>query len=131
MKKDNLVKFLYKNGKKPQEIARQLDVTVGYVYKIIKLEGIKTYKNKSENAVYHTEEYKEFRKRVIERDGGKCVKCGKPGSKLNRLQVDHILAKATHLELIFELSNARTLCSGCHKKEPTTRIYRKFNKDKR
>lgn len=125
MKKDGLIKFLHQNGKKPKEIAEDLKVTIHYVYKVLKVEGIKGYKSKSENAVYHTDEYKEMRRKVLERDGHRCRKCGK---KSKILQIDHILSKGTHPELIFEMSNLQTLCISCHSKQQTTKTFRRLNK---
>lgn len=128
MKKDSLIIFLHKNGKNPKDIAEQLKVTLNYVYKVIKIEGIRGYTSDVKNALYHTEEYKEMRRKVLERDGNKCTRCGSKGSKLNRLQINHKKAKATNIELIFDMSNLETLCARCHGKEPTTKIYRKLNK---
>ncbi len=128
MKKDNLIKFLHQNGKKPKEISEDLKVTIWYVYKVLKIEGIKGYKNSAKNAVYATEEYKEFRKRVLERDKYTCQHCGKSGTKLNPLQVEHLKPKATYPELIFEMSNCIVLCRSCHSKQPSTKTFRRLNK---
>ena len=57
--------------------------------------------------------YKQWRKSVFERDGYTCIWCGQRGGQLN---ADHIKPIATYPELIFELSNGRTLCIDCHKK---------------
>lgn len=126
--KNNLVMFMHKNGAKPKEIAEKLNIAIYIVYKIINKEQKIKYRNATENAVYHTPAYLEFRAKVLARDNKKCVKCGHTGSKFNPLQVDHILAKSTHPELIFEMSNARTLCRKCHAKEPTTRTYKRFKR---
>lgn len=128
MDKKNLVLFLHKNGKKVKDISEQLNITPNYIYKILSENGIVGYRDDAKNAVYHTEQYKEFRKKVMDRDGNKCVKCKKTGSKFNRLQVDHKLAKSTNKALIFDMSNAQTLCRSCHAKQPTTKTYKKLNK---
>ncbi len=43
------------------------------------------------------------RSRVKERDGGKCVQCGKPGT-----EIDHIAGSSS------DLANLQLLCSHCH-----------------
>lgn len=53
-----------------------------------------------------------WRVTVVERDG-RCMKC----NSVQDLQAHHIKQKATHPELILEVSNGITLCYGCHKKE--------------
>lgn len=58
-------------------------------------------------------EYREWRKKVYERDGYACMKCG--DSSGGNLNAHHIYAYATHKELRTELSNGATLCVECHK----------------
>ncbi len=58
-------------------------------------------------------EYKNWRKKVFERDDYTCQECGKRGGNLH---ADHIKPFALHVELRFELSNGRTLCIPCHRK---------------
>lgn len=67
------------------------------------------YKNNSTTA---SKEYKQFRKKVLERDNYKCVKCG---SKDN-LQVHHIKPKKDYPNLIMNFDNVQTLCLLCHSK---------------
>jgi len=129
--KKNLIKFLSKNGLSAKEIAAKLNINLYAVYKIINKINKENYFKSTANAVYHTEEYKNFREQVLSRDGHKCVKCNKKGTAYNPLQVDHKLAKSTNLDLIFELSNAQTLCRVCHSKQDTTRTFRRFNKTKK
>jgi hypothetical protein len=45
----------------------------------------------------------ETRRSVIERDGGKCVMCGKPGT-----EIDHVVDSS------LELMNLQLLCHDCH-----------------
>jgi 5-methylcytosine-specific restriction endonuclease McrA len=61
-------------------------------------------------------EYSNWRKLIFERDNYTCVFCGKHGGNL---EVDHIKPFYTNPELIFDLSNGRTVCIPCHKKLPT------------
>jgi 5-methylcytosine-specific restriction endonuclease McrA len=59
-----------------------------------------------------SKEYKEWRLRILKRDGYTCIKCG---SK-QELHVDHIKSFALFPELRFEISNGRVLCKDCHMK---------------
>lgn len=47
--------------------------------------------------------------RVLERDGWRCVKCGKAG----RLEVDHTIP-LHHGGAPYSMSNLQALCRGCH-----------------
>jgi hypothetical protein len=57
-----------------------------------------------------TIEYREWRKRVFERDNYQCVLCGKGG----RLNADHIRPYSLFPDLRTNVSNGRTLCLPCH-----------------
>jgi len=57
--------------------------------------------------------YNDWTKRIRERDGNKCTKCG----STNRLHVHHIIPWKGNKELRYEDSNAITLCVKCHGKE--------------
>jgi len=61
-------------------------------------------------------EYAQWRRAVFERDNYTCQFCGQRGGRLN---ADHIKPLLYHPELMFELSNGRTLCEPCHKKTDT------------
>lgn len=63
----------------------------------------------------NTIKYKEFKVRVLARDKYKCMECGE--TKLNNLQVHHIIAIKDDPALTFQPNNAVTLCNDCHKKE--------------
>lgn len=60
--------------------------------------------------------YKEWRRKVFERDNFTCVFCGKRGGELH---ADHIVPFSARPDLRIELSNGRTLCVECHRKTPT------------
>lgn len=113
-----LVKFYLSTGLSYSEIADKLGVSVWTVTKAAKDLGIQSYKS-TKAALYHTEQYVAFRKAILSRDGHKCTTCGSTGTRYNPLQVEHIKPKALYPELIFEPTNAKTLCLKCHKKTST------------
>ena len=65
--------------------------------------------------------YKEWRRKVFERDDWTCQGCGEIGGILN---ADHIQPFAYFPELRFELDNGRTLCLKCHKETSTYAVHR-------
>lgn len=65
--------------------------------------------------------YKDWRKKVFDRDNYTCVLCGirsAIGIKVV-LNADHIKPVVFNKELIFDVSNGRTLCEACHRKTET------------
>jgi 5-methylcytosine-specific restriction enzyme A len=56
------------------------------------------------------EVWQELRRKVIERDGGKCVRCSVPLLE-STAHIDHIQSGKNGTN---ELSNLRTLCRRCH-----------------
>lgn len=75
--------------------------------------GISPIKKKIRESV----EYKNWRNAVLLRDNWTCQLCSKRGGELH---ADHIKAFAFHPELRHEISNGRTLCFDCHKKQPNS-----------
>ncbi len=71
---------------------------------------------KLNTALRNTIEYRDWRRRVFERDHFTCQMCGQIGGKLN---ADHIKSFALYPEHRFNLSNGRTLCIECHKRTDT------------
>lgn len=61
-------------------------------------------------------EYKNWRRKVFERDDYTCRECGIRGGELH---ADHIIPFAFYPEMRFELFNGRTLCIECHKQTIT------------
>lgn len=76
------------------------------------------YYKDPKNAIYHSVKYKAWRLAVFRRDGFKCRHCNRTGRHV-RLEADHILPKSTHPQLMYKISNGRTLCRSCHRKTPT------------
>lgn len=58
-------------------------------------------------------EYKEWRKKVFEKDNFTCFFCGDRGGKLN---ADHIKSFSQYPEHRFDVNNGRTVCEKCHRK---------------
>lgn len=61
---------------------------------------------------YYSAEYKEWRKKVFERDSFTCQECGATGY----VTAHHIKSFANYKELRYELANGVTLCEECHSK---------------
>ena len=60
-------------------------------------------------------EYKEWRRKIFERDNYNCQICGEKGKRLN---ADHILSWKNYPDLRYDLDNGRTLCVKCHRNTP-------------
>lgn len=57
--------------------------------------------------------YKEWREKVLKRDGYKCILCDSE----KYLHCDHVIPWKENQELRFDISNGQTLCAGCHLKK--------------
>lgn len=57
-----------------------------------------------------SDRYRDWRNKVLGRDGFRCVQCG----ARNRLQAHHIIPWAVDPKKRFLISNGKTLCEGCH-----------------
>ena len=64
------------------------------------------------------EKWQEIRQKVIERDGGKCVVCGKPAT-----HVHHIHLRSKRKDLLYEMNNLILLCSKHHCHQSTDGLY--------
>ena len=62
--------------------------------------------------IRNSDQFKKWRKAVLERDNYTCQQCDKRGGELNP---HHIKSFADFPELRFEVSNGITLCVYCHK----------------
>lgn len=65
---------------------------------------------------YESIQYKEWRKKVFERDDYTCQKCGirSGNGKATYLTAHHIKSFSEYPELRFEVNNGITLCESCH-----------------
>ena len=62
-----------------------------------------------------SKEWRELRKKAIERYGDKCLKCGKQGTKASPINIDHIKPRKFFPELALDINNLQPLCSRCNK----------------
>ena len=69
--------------------------------------------------------YRNWRDKIIERDGGMCVSC----KSTDKVEVDHIKPLALYPKLAFDLENGRVLCKKCHIKTDTYGSLSKYKGD--
>lgn len=67
---------------------------------------------KSSEELRKSQEYKEWRRKVFERDGYTCAICGQVGGTLN---AHHIKSYKNHKKERLNIDNGMTLCESCHK----------------
>jgi 5-methylcytosine-specific restriction endonuclease McrA len=74
--------------------------------------------------------YKEWRRKVLERDNYKCVICGEKYTKEYKLVVHHILPWRDYPEERYNINNGITLCQAHHPRviEDEKRLIPTFNK---
>lgn len=65
------------------------------------------------NSIRRSDQYKEWRRHVFQRDDYTCQGCGERGGRLN---ADHELPFSLFPDLRFEILNGRTFCEDCHRK---------------
>jgi 5-methylcytosine-specific restriction endonuclease McrA len=73
-------------------------------------------KNKESKKPIQSQEYKDFRKRIIERDNFHCQRCMIKYGILETeyLQVHHIKSRVHYPELVYDESNVITVCRVCN-----------------
>lgn|SRR3990167_7727710 len=64
--------------------------------------------------IRNSQEYRQWHKEILKKDGYRCFDCGKKGGDL---EVDHIYSFAKYPSLRFEILNGQTLCRFCHKQK--------------
>jgi hypothetical protein len=68
---------------------------------------------------YLTADWRQLRRRVIERDGNVCGRCNQSIQDQGDLTVDHIKARSKYPELALALSNLQVLCRRCNSSKGT------------
>lgn len=61
-----------------------------------------------------TQEWRELRYATMQRDGFRCMICGRDASDGVKLQVDHIKPRSMYPDLEKDPANLRTACSDCN-----------------
>lgn len=74
--------------------------------------GVTAANAKIRAAFQKSPEYKAWKKAVLERDGGACVKC----DAIVNVQAHHIRSFIDYPELRLDVANGETLCVPCHRK---------------
>lgn len=89
---------------------------------------------KQRKKIYNSKAWKDKRQEILRRDNYECVWCKEQGKVTVRdrdvLEIDHILEIERAPELVFEDSNLRTLCRGCHSKRHKRNKENRFPKNK-
>lgn len=75
-------------------------------------------------------EYKQWRRKILERDNYQCKVCGEKYTKEHKLVVHHILSWKDYQEERYNINNGITLCQAHHprKREEEIRLIPTFNK---
>lgn len=69
----------------------------------------KAHMSKNHNTQLNRRKWNRIRQQVFERDGYRCVKCGRAG----RLECDHIIPLSKGGE-VYSASNLQSMCRSCH-----------------
>lgn len=113
------VKRMLDAGWKATEIAKKIpNMKAQDIYNKKRQWQREDYYTNPKNAIYFSDKYKAWRLAVFKRDKFTCRWCKRSGRYV-RLEADHILPKSTHPQLMYKISNGRTLCRRCHRKTPT------------
>lgn len=95
--------------------------------------GIDTTSKVTRAAFYNSPEWKEKRRKILERDNFECQWCKEEGrvtvSDRSMLEVDHIQELKDHPELALDEGNLRTLCKECHNRRHGRMNYRHMDQN--
>jgi 5-methylcytosine-specific restriction endonuclease McrA len=69
---------------------------------------------KDQTDFFKTQAWLALRYEVLERDGFRCVLCGRAAADGVKLQVDHKKPRCLYPELALDPENCRTACSDCN-----------------
>jgi hypothetical protein len=109
----------YKWSEERRKTKSEQNKIIGLIPPILKGENHPNWKGvitPINEKIRKSNEYKEWREKVYERDNYTCIFCGYRG---NKLSVDHIKPFSLFPELRLDISNGRTLCQECHKATET------------
>lgn len=73
---------------------------------------------------YHSNEWKEVRQAVLERDHYLCQICKRHGVVRQATTVHHLIPLRTDYSKRLEMDNLETICQSCHNKEHNERSKR-------
>jgi len=65
---------------------------------------------------YTSTKHKEWREKVLRRDGYLCQECKKYGRNIPATHAHHIKSRDEYPELQYRISNGISLCAQCHNK---------------
>lgn len=78
---------------------------------------------------YHTQAWKQFRRKVLMRDHFYCVECARRGRTfIPANTVHHKIPRDRAPELALEMDNAESVCATCHNKAHPEKAFRKKKK---
>ena len=75
------------------------------------------HRNKIHDKFYHSSDWKNMRKAVLQSSGGLCVKCSENDMTVKADMVDHIIPILIDWELRLTRTNLQPLCYTCHNRK--------------
>ena len=110
--KNVLVFFLNTSATKDEILQVIKHRSVSILFNIVAMDIEEQAAKQQPQRIRNSQEYKDWRKAVFERDNYTCQSCGKHGGKLN---AHHIKPFKDYPKLRLVLDNGITLCAECHK----------------
>lgn len=114
------LRAMFRAGMISKEISKLMDTPKTQISRCLE-EGDKEehrknnpFKTSKAKLIRDSEEYKQWRSSVFQRDRWTCRICSQMGKDLH---AHHIKSFAKHPELRFNIDNGSTLCVPCHKKQ--------------